>query len=143
MSKIIYPNNYNDEDKAIYLDLITRGKQLLGSEIGYDEEYLLDLSAKITINQMRGYDNGLTKDEVEELKKIHKTNMSGTFETPPDMFYDGLIKTEEGIMKHPLMKQPEEVYYENTKNPDEDDVIQEGDPDNYLVQQVEKMLEIH
>jgi hypothetical protein len=117
MSKIIYPNNYNDEDKAIYLDLITRGKQLLGSEIGYDEEYLLDLSAKITINQMRGYD--------------------------PDMFYDGLIKTEEGIMKHPLMKQPEEVYYENTKNPDEDDVIQEGDPDNYLVQQVEKMLEIN
>jgi len=141
--KTIYPENYNDEDKAIYLDLITRGKQLLGTEIGYDEEYLLDLSAKITINQMRGYDNGLTQDEVEEIKKLHKKNMSGTFETPPDMFYEGLIKTEAGEIPHPLMKKPDEVYYENQKKPDDDDVIQEGDPDNYLVKQVESMLEIN
>ena len=142
--KTVYPTNYNDEDKAIYLDLITRGKQLLGTEIGYDEEYLLDLSAKITINQMRGYDNGLSQEEVDEIKKIHKSNMSGTFETPPDMFYDGLIRTEAGDMPHPLMKQPEEVYYENQKKPDDDDVvIEEADPDNYLVKQVQTMLEIN
>jgi len=141
--KVVYPENYNDEDKAIYLDLITRGKQLLGTEIGYDEEYLLDISAKITINQMRGYDNGLRQEEVDEIKKIHKNNMSGTFETPSDMFYEGLIKTEMGEIPHPLYKQPEEVYYENQKKPDDDDVIQEGDPDNYLVKQVESMLEIN
>ena len=141
--KTIYPENYNDEDKAIYLDLITRGKQLLGTEIGYDEEYLLDLSAKITINKMRGYDNGLSQEEVEEIKKIHKSNSSGSFETPPEMFYDGLIRTEAGNMPHPLIKKPEEVYKEHQTKPDDDDVvIQEADPDNYLVKQVE-MLEIN
>ena len=141
--KTIYPENYNDEDKAIYLDLITRGKQLLGTEIGYDEEYLLDLSAKITINQMRGYDNGLSQEEVDEIKKIHKSNMSGSFETPSDMFYNGLIRTEAGTMEHPLMKKSEEVYKEHQTKPDDDDVvIEEADPDNYLVKQVE-MLEIN
>ena len=140
--KTIYPENYNDEDKAIYLDLITRGKQLLGTEIGYDEEYLLDLSAKITINKMRGYDNGLSQEEVDEIKKIHKSNMSGTFQTPSDMFYEGLIRTEAGTMEHPLMKKPEEVYKEHQTKPDDDDVIEEADPDNYLVKQV-KMLEIN
>jgi hypothetical protein len=140
--KVVYPENYNDEDKAIYLDLITRGKQLLGTEIGYDEEYLLDLSAKITINKMRGYDNGLSQEEVEEIKKIHKSNMSGTFQTPSDMFYEGLIRTEAGTMEHPLMKKPEEVYKEHQTKPDDDDVIEEADPDNYLVKQV-KMLEIN
>jgi len=141
--KIVYPDNYSSEDKAIYLDLITRGKQLLGTEIGYDEEYLLDLSAKITINKMRGYDNGLSQEEVDEIKKIHKSNMSGTFQTPSDMFYEGLIKTEAGTMEHPLIKKPEEVYKEHQTKPDDDDVvIQEADPDNYLVKQVE-MLEIN
>ena len=140
--KVVYPENYNDEDKAIYLDLITRGKQLLGTEIGYDEEYLLDLSAKITINKMRGYDNGLSQEEVDEIKKIHKSNMSGTFQTPSDMFYEGLIRTEAGTMEHPLMKKPEEVYKEHQTKPDDDDVIEEADPDNYLVKQV-KMLEIN
>jgi len=141
--KIVYPDNYSSEDKAIYLDLITRGKQLLGTEIGYDEEYLLDLSAKITINKMRGYDNGLSQEEVDEIKKIHKSNMSGSFETPPEMFYDGLIRTEAGNMPHPLIKKPEEVYKEHQTKPDDDDVvIEEADPDNYLVKQVE-MLEIN
>jgi len=140
--KIVYPDNYSSEDKAIYLDLITRGKQLLGTEIGYDEEYLLDLSAKITINKMRGYDNGLSQEEVDEIKKIHKSNMSGTFQTPSDMFYEGLIRTEAGTMEHPLMKKPEEVYKEHQTKPDDDDVIEEADPDNYLVKQV-KMLEIN
>tara|TARA_R110002050_G_scaffold72374_2_gene155907 strand:- start:1476 stop:1886 length:411 start_codon:yes stop_codon:yes gene_type:complete len=135
--KVTYPENYNDEDKAIYLDLITRGKQLIGIEINQDEEFLLDLSAKMTINKFRGYDNGLSKEEVEEVKTMHKNNMSGSFETPPEKFYDGLIKLDNGeTMDHPLMKTPEETYQKNMTNPDDNGV-------NYLTNKIDEMLEVN
>jgi len=50
----IYPETYTDEDKAIYDDMISRGQALIGKKLKKQDEFLLDLSAKITINQMKG-----------------------------------------------------------------------------------------
>ena len=110
--KTIYPEDYTDEDKAIYDDLYSRGSQLLGKKLSYNDEFLLDLSAKITINQMKGINNGLSKEEVDEIRNIHKQNMSGTFETPPELYYEGLMRTSDGksVVKHPLTITEEEMF---------------------------------
>ena len=94
--KQVYPEGYNDADKAAYDDLITRGRQLLGSKINPKDEFLLDLSAKITINQWRGYDNNLSRDEIDNMKKMHKDMMNaGEIKTlPSDEFYDKLSINE-------------------------------------------------
>ena len=117
--KTIYPEDYTDEDKAIYDDLYSRGSQLLGKKLNYNDEFLLDLSAKITINQMKGIDNGLSKEEVDEIKNIHKQNMSGTFETPPDLYYDGLMRTSYGksVIPHPLSVSEKEMFEKYRKPP--------------------------
>ena len=129
--KTIYPVDYTDEDKAIYDDLYSRGTQLLGKKISYNDEFLLDLSAKITINQMKGIDNGLSKEEVDEIKNIHNKNMSGTFETPPELFYDGLMRTSDGksVVPHPLSVSDEEVF-DKHRNPPKDVVVPEPADDD-------------
>jgi len=112
--KVAYPEDYNDADKAAYDDLISRGKQLIGTKIKACDEFLLDLSAKITINQWRGYKNDITDEEIEHIKRLHKeTAQSGLIETPPDLFYDGLQRTEDGnVIRHPLDKTAEECNQE-------------------------------
>ena len=94
--KQVYPEGYNDADKAAYDDLISRGRQLLGSKINPKDEFLLDLSAKITINQWRGYDNNLSQEEVNDMKQMHRDMMNAgeINNLPPDEFYDKLSITE-------------------------------------------------
>ena len=94
--KQVYPEGYTDADKAAYDDLISRGRQLLGSKINPKDEFLLDLSAKITINQWRGYDNNLSREEIDDMKQLHKDMMNaGEIKTlPSDEFYDKLSITE-------------------------------------------------
>ena len=94
--KQVYPEGYNDADKAAYDDLITRGRQLLGSKINPKDEFLLDLSAKITINQWRGYDNNLSRDEIDNMKQLHRDMMNAgeINNLPRDEFYDKLSITE-------------------------------------------------
>lgn len=148
----IYPCDYDDELKSIYDDLYSRGKQLIGTKLKANEEYLLDISAKMTINQMRGIDNGLSVDEIDNIRKIHKQNMSGTFETPPELYYDGLMRTSDGtsVVKHPLMVSEEEMYEKHRQPPK--NVITNGAIDeehsgindvDVLTKQVGEMLEIN
>ena len=94
--KQVYPEGYNDADKAAYDDLISRGKQLLGSKINPRDEFLLDLSAKITINQWRGYENNLSREEIDEMKQMHRDMMNAgeINNLPPEDFYNGLTISE-------------------------------------------------
>jgi hypothetical protein len=145
--KTIYPEDYDDEMKAIYDDLYSRGTQLLGKKLSYNDEFLLDLSAKITINQMKGIDNGLTKEEVEEIKNIHKENMSGEFQTPPELFYDGLMRTSDGksVIPHPLSISEEEVF-DKYRKPPKDVEIKEPSEDvdvKILTDKVDEMLGVN
>jgi hypothetical protein len=128
-SKVIYPDTYSTTDKAIYDDLMSRGEALIGKKLSENERFLLDLSAKITINQLKG----VTHKEMAQ---------AGVIETPPDKFYDGLIELSDGtVFEHPLSKPAEHYYEQNKKIPqeNEDDVILENDADNYLVEQMNKM----
>ena len=143
--KTIYPEDYTDEDKAIYDDLYSRGSQLLGKKLSYNDEFLLDLSAKITINQMKGINNGLSKEEVDEIRNIHKQNMSGTFETPPELYYEGLMRTSDGksVVKHPLTITEEEMF-DKYRIPPKDVEIKEPCVDvKILSDKVDEMLEIN
>ena len=121
MPKIIYPCHYSTEDKAIYDDLLSRGENLIGKKLSENERFLLDLSAKITINQLKNYDSGYTIDQINEMKKIHKEMANaGVIETPPECFYDDIIELSDGTtFKHPL-SYPPEYYYDKNKEPKEE-----------------------
>ena len=145
-SKVIYPDTYSSEDKAIYDDLMSRGECLIGKKLSENERFILDLSAKITINQMKGITSGFTEEEINDMRDLHKKMaQAGTIETPPEKFYDGLIELSDGtVFQNPLSKPAEYYYEQNKKAPDEenredDDVILESDPNNYLVEQMNKM----
>jgi len=126
MPKIIYPCNYSDEDKAIYDDLLSRGETLIGKKLSENERFLLDLSAKITINQLRGYDSGYTTDQINDMKKIHKEMANaGVIETPPECFYDDIIELSDGTtFRHPL-SYPAEYYYDKNKEEPKEEVKEE------------------
>tara|TARA_R110000822_G_scaffold66717_4_gene162763 strand:- start:104 stop:469 length:366 start_codon:yes stop_codon:yes gene_type:complete len=104
--KNVYPETYNDKDKAIYDSMILQGESAIGKIISKNEYYLLDIAAKMTINQMKGITSGLSKEEVEEIRLIHKKNSEIlNHETPPDIFYNGLLRDQDGNeTEHPLLK---------------------------------------
>jgi len=122
--QVQYPAHYTDEDKALYDDLIARGDALIGKKLNENERFLLDISARITINQLRNYNEKcFNDDEIEEMRKIHKEYANaGIIETPSDMFYEDVIMLSDGTsFKHPLTY-PEEYYNEmSLKKPDEND----------------------
>jgi hypothetical protein len=109
INNICYPENYTEKDKCIYDDLISRGCALIGKKISKKNEFLLDLAAKITINQMHGYSNEYTPEQLEEMKKMHKDSLNElNVTTPLDIITD-----------HPLNKSAEEYYKERRTNPNE------------------------
>jgi hypothetical protein len=116
MPKIIYPSHYSETDQAIYDDLLSRGETLIGKKLSENERFLLDLSAKITINQMKGYDSGYSEQEISEMRSMHKQMANaGIIETPPDKFYDDMIELSNGTtFKNPL-SYPAEYYYEQNQ----------------------------
>lgn len=122
--QVQYPAHYTDEDKALYDDLIARGDALIGKKLNENERFLLDISARITINQLRNYNEKcFNDDEIEEMRKIHKEYANaGIIETPSEMFYEDVIMLSDGTsFKHPLTY-PEEYYNEmSLKKPDEND----------------------
>lgn len=137
----VYPEHFNDTDKSIYDDLINRGETLIGKKLTEHDRFLIQLSAKITINQMKGVKSGFSDEEIEDMKHMHKEMANrGVIETPPDKFYDGLIELSDcTTFENPLNK-PAEHYYELSRtNPDEDDVILENDADNYIAEQMNKL----
>ena len=115
--KTTYPDDYNDEDKAVYDDLYERGSRMIGKKLNKSDSFLIDLAIKATIFQMKGNQPRFTEDEIEDMKTLHKDFMKQGLivETPTDIFYDGLLKnTETGeTYEHPLSKTEEEYYQEN------------------------------
>lgn len=136
--KMEYPEDYNDEDKATYDDLISRGMALVGTKVKQDDIWLLHLSAKIVINQAKGYNTGITKEEIEITKKLHRDTMNtNIFDTPPHLYEGDMMRTEDGDERpHPLAKTQEECFAEMMKKPDEDGV-------DYLNGKIDEMLEVN
>lgn len=91
MNKVqtVYPEDYDDEDKAEYDMLVAMGKNSIGSVIGVNETYLLDLAAKMTIRERKGGLTPLTEEEVLNLKRIHNEHLEKGLihETPSEEWY--------------------------------------------------------
>lgn len=116
MDKKVFPDYYDEKDKAVYYDLYNKGESLLGKRLSKNDEFLIDLAIHATIKQMKGLNTTFTPDEVAEMKIKHKEMAKqGLMHTPPEIFYENLlVNTETGqSYQHPLSKTSEEYYNEN------------------------------
>ena len=89
LNTTIYPSDYTPQDIAIYDSLIAQGSTMIGKKISKEDEYLLDLSAKITINKHKGISNNLTPEEIENIRKINKEVMKQQVHETPDNLVQG------------------------------------------------------
>ena len=88
-AKVEHPEWMSADDEAIYDQMISMGRLQIGKEIGKNEDYLLHLSAMLTLKQLKGMTLALDSEEVAELKRVHQENFARdtTFTTPPNEFY--------------------------------------------------------
>lgn len=79
----------SDDDIAIYDNLVAMGRLQLGKELAANEEYLLDISAMITLKQIKGMLIDINDPTITELKRIHKEYAEAGLihTTPPDAWY--------------------------------------------------------
>lgn len=124
---VVYPEEYTDEDKAIYDDLISRGKLMIGTKVKKVDEFLLDLAAKMTINNLKGYKSDKTCEEILEQMKQHKDAMfDNDIITPEYMYNEG----QHPLELNPVQTNPEPPYSEespaasNEKHPLDCNLIQ-------------------
>lgn len=124
---VVYPEEYTDEDKAVYDDLISRGKLMIGGKVKKVDEFLLDLAAKMTINNLKGYKSDKTGEEILEQMKQHKDAMlDNNILTPEYMYEEG----QHPLELNPVQTNPEPPYSEespaasNEKHPLDCNLIQ-------------------
>ena len=87
-TKITYPSHYDNEDKANYDALISQGQALIGKKLAKCDEFLLDLSAKMTINKIKGYKTDLTEEEIFQQIKDHKQALKDIDIITPEGLYE-------------------------------------------------------
>ena len=109
--KVELPEWVSDDDRAIYDQMISMGRLQIGKEIGKNEDYLLHLSAMITLKQLKGMTIALGSDEVAELKRVHQENFARdtTFETPPSDFYASALALMEPYLPTEVEKEINEI----------------------------------
>jgi len=78
-----------EDDIATYDHLLSLGRIQLGKELNGNEEFILHLSAMITLKQRKGMMINMDDPAIIELKRIHKEHHeSGSiFSTPDDAWY--------------------------------------------------------
>ena len=89
LNNTIYPAHYTEQDIAMYDSLIAQGSTMIGKKISKEDEYLLDLSAKITINKHKGISNNLSPEEIENIRKINTEVMKQQVHETPDNMVQG------------------------------------------------------
>jgi len=111
--KTIYPDNYTDEDKAMYDDMMMKGDALIGKKVNKMDAFLIDLAARMTINQVKGISSTLSYDEMEGVRIQHKNAMLQLVHETPDDLWKGREN------EHPLNKSLEDYYKDNLNAPAE------------------------
>jgi hypothetical protein len=89
LNNTIYPAHYTEQDIAMYDSLIAQGSTMIGKKISKEDEYLLDLSARITINKHKGISNNLSPEEIENIRKINTDVMKQQVHETPDNIVQG------------------------------------------------------
>lgn len=94
----VLPENWDEQDKIMYEALILQAQPLIGKKINKRDEFLLDLSAKIAINKIKGYNTDLTEEEIIKQMLSHQQSMRELIvETPENLYEEG---------QHPLELNP-------------------------------------
>jgi hypothetical protein len=88
--KIQHPDWMNDDDTAIYEQMIAIGRLQIGKELAKNEEYLLHVASMITLKQIKGMLVDLDDPTIDELKRIHQEHLDAglIFETPVSDWYE-------------------------------------------------------
>ena len=112
-----HPEWFNDDDVAYYDQMMALGRAQLGKEIGKNEEFLLDMSAIITLKQMKGMIVDIDDPSIVELKRIHKEFQEKglVFETPPDEWYASAEALKKPYIPDEVQKEMDELNA-NTSN---------------------------
>lgn len=111
----VLPENWDEQDKIMYEALILQAQPLIGKKINKRDEFLLDLSAKIAINKIKGYNTDLTEEEIIKQMLSHQQSMRELIvETPENLYEEG---------KHPLELNPAPT---QEKEKDKDDTEPEA-----------------
>lgn len=134
--KQVFPDEWTEEDKIMYDSMINYGRNMLGNEIPHEDAFLLDMSARMTINQKKNYKSTYTDEEIKQIKQnnLNAFESGVVFETPYNEWHDS--------PDNPITWSDDKLNAQYRK-PNDIDVIKEEDPDNYVVEQVNKMLEIN
>jgi hypothetical protein len=107
-----YPEWLSEDDIAIYDNLVAMGRLQLGKELAQNEEYLLDISAMITLKQMKGMLVDIDDPSIAELKRIHKEHLDAglIFNTPDESWYESARVLREPYLNPDVEK---EIEYAN------------------------------
>ena len=112
-----HPEWFNDDDVAYYDQMMALGRTQIGKEIGKNEEFLLDMSAIITLKQMKGMIVDIDDPSILELKRIHKEFQEKglVFQTPPDEWYASAEALKKPYIPDEVQKEMDELNA-NTSN---------------------------
>jgi len=118
MNNTIYPEDYTDEDKAVYDDLMARGELLIGKKIAKCDAFLIEMAVKMTINQMKGFVSPDTPEEIAERKQGHLNAVQNPIQPTPE----GLFNEGENPLEQPIKDYSEPVA-SNELHPDTLNII--------------------
>ena len=135
--KKVFDDDWSEDEIAMYDEMVALCETRIGKDISHSNRFLIEMGAKMTINQMKGKYSDLTTDEIEKIRRSNlRAYKTPIHDTPTNDWYYS--------PDNPINKTDDELYDMTRVKPDEDDnIIEEDDPDNYLVKQVDKMLEIN
>jgi hypothetical protein len=107
-----HPTWMSEDDIALYDSLVAMGTAQIGKEIGKNEAYLLDISAMITLKQMKGMLVDIDDPSIAELKRIHKEHFDAGLihTTPSEEWYESARVLREPYL-NPAVQQ--EIDYAN------------------------------
>jgi hypothetical protein len=109
--KVEHPDWMSDDDIAIYDQMISIGRLQLGKEIGNNEEYLLHISAMITLKQLKGMTVDFDDESIQEIKRIHEEQFNAGLihETPVSEWYESARALQKPYLDKTVEQQINEI----------------------------------
>lgn len=111
----VYDDDWTEEDIAKYDELVALGQTKIGKDIAPANKFIIEMGAKLTINQMKGKYSTLTNEEIEKVKRSNlNAYNTPVHETPYNTWYYS--------PDNPINKSDEELYDMTRKKPDDDTI---------------------
>jgi len=106
----VYPEWYEDQQKDEYMECLAIGRSQIKGKLTTAQEYIIEVATKIAINNKYGKGTNISQEELDNIKKIHKENLTKIHITPPDGWYS----SELNPLNRPYV--PEILPHNNSSN---------------------------